>query len=269
MSGIMETMGWIARLGEAAVIRTRRVTTLTAVVWSVLAVAVNPRRWTRPVRNVLARQILFTGIEAVPFMMLAGCMAGIVIVVEVQFWLREVGQSGLLGPMLAAIVIREAAPLIANFIVIGRSGSAIATELGNMQVKGEVRVLDAQGLDPFLYLVVPRVLGMALSVFCLAVVFIIVSLAGGFLCGVLVGANTGIPGLFARSILTAVTPADILNLVAKTLVPGLLTGAICCIEGLGVGAAITEVPQATTRALVRSVAALFIVTALVSVLTYL
>ena len=262
-------MNGLANIGEGALGRARRIVVLVAVVWAVLRTAVARRYWTRPVRDVLARQILFTGIEAVPFMILIATMAGIAIVVQVQFWLTRVGQSSLLGPVLAAIVIREAAPLIANFIVIGRSGSAISTELGNMKVRGEVRALDSMGLDPFNYLVLPRVLGVVVAVFALAVVFIVVSLAGGFFCGLLVGANTGVPEVFVKSVFGAVRPEDVINLLAKTVLPGLLTGTICCCEGLGVGTAVTEVPQATTRALVRSVGALFVVTALVSVLTYL
>jgi len=265
----MGHMVWLAKTGESAIGRTRWVLGLAAVVWTVLRVSARPRYWSRPVRDVLARQILFTGIEAVSFMTLAACAAGIVIVVQAQLWLTKVGQASMLGPMLAVIVIREVAPLIANFIVIGRSGAAISTELGNMKIEGEVRVLDAQGLDPFIYLVVPRVLGMAVSVFCLAVVFIIASLAVGFVCGALMGAKMGSPALFTESVLKAIRPEDVINLLAKTVVTGLVTGAICCIEGLSVGAAITEVPQAATRALVRSVGALFIIAALVSLLTYL
>lgn len=259
----------VGRLGERAISRLRRFCVLAAVIWSVLLMAVRPRFWTRPVRSVLARQILFTGIEATSFMTLASCMVGIAVVVQVQFWLMEAGQSELLGPLLAAIVIREVAPLLANFIVIGRSGSAISTELGNMKVEGEVRILDAQGLDPFVYLVVPRVLGVAASVFCLGVLFVVVSLTVGFLCGFLAGGNTGIPSVFIESMIRAIQPGDVINFLVKTVLSGLLTGAICCVEGLSVGAAITEVPQATTRALVRSVGALLIVSAVVSVFTYL
>jgi phospholipid/cholesterol/gamma-HCH transport system permease protein len=265
----MVRMSWLAKTGESALGRARWVLGIAAAVWAVLRVSALPRYWTRPVRNVLARQVLFTGIEAVTFMTLAACAAGVVIVVQAQLWLSKLGQASMLGPMLAVIVIREVAPLIANFIVIGRSGAAITTELGNMKIEGEVRVLDAQGLDPFIYLVVPRVLGMAVSVFCLAVVFIIASLAMGYLCGILMGAGMGSPALFVESVLKAIRPEDVINLVAKTVLTGLVTGAICCVEGLGVGAAITEVPQAATRALVRSVGALFIVAALVSLLTYL
>jgi phospholipid/cholesterol/gamma-HCH transport system permease protein len=137
-----------------------------------------------------------------------------------------------------------------------------------MRAAGEVHVLDAQGLDPFTYLVLPRVIGMAVSVFCLTVVFIAVALCSGFVSGLLLGAPTGGPDLFVQSVLGAVHPADLFNVLAKTFIPGLLTGAICCTEGLSIRGSITEVPQATTRGLVRSIGALFVTSVIVSVLTY-
>lgn len=242
---------------------------LAAVAFTTLTHTLRPSTWPRTTRDVFARQVLFTAIEAVGFVCLIAVMVGISIVVQVQLWLSKVGQSELLGPLLVAVVIREAAPLLVNFVVIGRSGTAIASELASMRVAGEVRVLDAQGLDPFTYLVVPRVLSVAVAVFCLTIIFIVVSFAAGFLSGVLLGAQTGGPGVFTESVFAAIRPRDIVNLLAKTVLPGLLTGAICCTEGLSVRGSITEVPQATTRGLVRSVAALFVISALVSVLTYL
>jgi phospholipid/cholesterol/gamma-HCH transport system permease protein len=190
------------------------------------------------------------------------------VVVQTQVWLGKVGQSPLIGPVLVMVVVREIAPLLVNFIVIGRSGTAMATELATMKLNGEIRVLDAQGLDPFVYLVLPRVVGAAASVFCLTIVFIAVSFVSGYFSGALLGANMGPPSLFVSEIFKAVRPADVLNVIVKTLLPGATTGAICCAEGLGVGAATTEIPQAATRAVVRSVAAMFVLSALVSLLTY-
>lgn len=217
----------------------------------------------------MARQILFTGYEAVRFITMIALLVGIAVVVQTQVALAKVGQSGLIGPILVMVIIREVGPLLTNFVVIGRSGTAMTTELASMKVNGEVHLLDAQGLDPFLYLVVPRVLGAAISTFCLTVVFIAMSFLSGFLMGLLLGANTGNPELFVRSIFSAITPADVINLLVKSFVPGLLMGSICCSEGLSVGNAITEVPQAATRAVVRSTAALFFSSAIVSLVTYL
>lgn len=262
-------MNFVARMGKWAVGWMTGLSRLLAVAWTVLATAVQPRYWPPPVRNVLARQILFTGYEASRFISLIALLAGVAVVVQTQVALTKVGQSGLLGPILVMVIIREVGPLLTNFVVIGRSGTAMTTELANMKVNGEVDLLDAQGLDPFLYLVLPRALGAAISIFCLTIIFIAVSFTSGFLSGLLLGANTGNPEAFVRSIFGAVTKADVFNLLIKSFVPGLLMGSICCLDGLSVGGAITEVPQAATRAVVRSTAALFITSALVSLVTYL
>jgi len=261
-------MNALGAIGRFVVDKWRSTAYVAALVFSVLLMAVKPRYWPRTVRDVLARQILFTGVEASRFISMIALLAGVSIVVQAQVWLQRVGQIELLGPILVAVVIREVGPLLTNFVVIGRSGSAIATELGNMRVQGEVQLLDAQGLDPFHYLVFPRVLGMMVSIFGLTVVFIVVCFVSGYVSGFLMGANPGPPMFFIDSVLGAVEPRDVLAFLAKTLVPGLLTGAICCAEGMSVRGAVTEVPQATTRSLVRSVGALFIVSALISLVTY-
>jgi len=261
-------MNILGALGKYTIKRWRFLRYLSAVTWSIFTVCFKRRTFRRTVRDVLARQVLFTGFEAVRFISLLAFLIGISVVVQAQVWLPRAGQSHLLGPVLVMVIVRELGPLLVNFVVIGRSGTAIATELGNMNVSGEVRALDALGLDPFTYLVLPRVLGVAISVFCLTVIFIMVSFVSGYLSGIFMGANPGPPYFFFNSVFKAISQLDVLNLLAKTIVPGILTGVICCTEGLSVRTAITEVPQASTRAVVRSVTALFITSVLVSVFTY-
>ncbi len=261
-------MNAVGQIGKLVAGKWNTLTYLLALVFATLVMAVKPRYWPRTVRNVLARQILFTGVEATRFISLIALLVGVSIVVQAQIWLLRVGQFELLGPILVAVVIRELAPLLTCFVVIGRSGTAIAAELGNMRVHGEIRLLDAQGLDPFSYLVLPRVLGMMVSVFGLTVVFVVVCFASGYLSGFLIGASPGLPMVFIDSVLGALEPRDVIAFLTKTIIPGLLTGAICCAEGMSVRGAMTEVPQATTRSLVYSVGALFIVSALISLITY-
>ena len=75
--------------------------------------------------------------------------------------------------------------------------------------------------------------------------------------------------LFADAVSSAVQPRDIFSILAKSILPALFASASCCIGGLGVGGSITEIPQATQRALTRCVAGLFFISAVVSLLTYL
>ncbi len=241
----------------------------TAVIATVLATGVRPRFWPRAVRTTFARQVLAIGVEPIGFVCAVAAFVGISVVVQLTFWLGEAGQSQLLGPLLVAVVARELGPVLINLVVIVRSGSAMTTELGLLKLNGEVTALgDGEGV-PFLRLVLPRVLAVAVSTFCLTIVFILVAFAIGFLFAAWTGKGSSDWLLFADTVSRAVQPKDVLNVVAKSILPALFASASCCIGGLGVGASLSEIPQATQRSLTRSVAGLFVISAVVSLLTYL
>ena len=262
-------MRFLGQIGAGVLGRLERAARTTAVVWAVATQSVRPAIWTAPMRNVLARQVLFTGLEATGFVSMIALIVGTLVVVQAQFWLMRLGQAALIGPILTAVVLRELGPLLTNFVVIARSGTAISTELASMKVHGEVRALDAMGIDPFVYLVIPRVLGVAASTFCLTIIFLAVTFIGGFLCLWVIELGDVDIGLLFDNIIGAIGIRDVFSLLAKSILPGMMTGAICCDEGLAVGAAATEVPIAATRGVMRSVAALFVTSLLISLMAYL
>jgi phospholipid/cholesterol/gamma-HCH transport system permease protein len=144
-------------------------------------------------------------------------------------------------------------------LVIGRSGSMMMVELGTMRTGGQVHFLDAQGIDPFLYLVIPRVLATALGVFCLSIVFLVVALATG-----LVAANTlGLTNLmlldFIEEVLTAMGPREYALVPLKTLAIGFAIGLISCTTGLAVGRAMPEVAALLPRGFVKAVLATLLI----------
>lgn len=240
-----------------------------AVIGTVLYVCVRPRSWGRAVWNLLARQILAVGVEPLGFVCGVAILVGISVVVQLSFWVGKAGQSQLLGPLLVAVVARELGPVLINLVVIVRSGSAMTTELGVLKINEEVRALEVQGSDPFLHLVMPRVLGVAVSTFCLTIIFILVTFASGYVFAAWLGKGSRDVLLFADTVSGAIRPNDVVSLLAKSILPALFASACCCIGGLGVGGSVTEIPRATQRALTRSVAGLFVISAVVSLLTYL
>jgi phospholipid/cholesterol/gamma-HCH transport system permease protein len=240
-----------------------------AVIGTVLYVCVRPRYWARTVRRAFVQQVVAIGVESVGLVCGLAVFVGITVVVQLAFWIAEAGQSQMLGPLLVAVVARELSPVLIGIIVIVRSGSAMATELGIMKIGGRVHVLDAQGISPFIYLVMPRVLAAAVSTFCLTIVFILVAFASGYLFGATVGKGSRDLLLLVDTVSSAVRHKDVLAILSKSILPGLYASASCCIGGLSVSGSLTEVPQATQRALVRSVAGLFVISAVVSFLTYL
>jgi phospholipid/cholesterol/gamma-HCH transport system permease protein len=258
----------ISKLGEIVWVQWDELRHAAAVIGTVLYLCVQPRHWARTMRSLFAQQGLAVGVEPVGFVCGVAVFVGISVVVQLAFWTGKAGQSQLLGPLLVAVVARELGPLLTNIVVIVRS-SAMATDLGVLKIRGEVRVLEAQGNDPFLHLVMPRVLGLALSTFCLTIVFILVAFASGYLFGAWLGTGSRDVWFFINTVLQALHPQDMASILAKSILPALFTSASCCIDGLGVGGSITDIPHATQRALTRSVVGLFVISAVVSLLTYL
>jgi phospholipid/cholesterol/gamma-HCH transport system permease protein len=240
-----------------------------AVIGTVLYIGIQPRYWVRTVRRAFVKQVVAIGVESVGLVCGLAVFVGITVVVQLAFWVAEAGQSQMLGPLLVAVVARELSPVLIGIVVIVRSGSAMATELGIMKMGGRVHVIEAQGVSPFLYLVVPRVLAAAVSTFCLTIVFILVAFASGYLFGATVGKGSRDLLLLADTVSSAIRHKDVLAILSKSILPALFTSTSCCIGGLSVGGSLTEVPQATQRALVRSIVGLFVISAVVSFLTYL
>lgn len=271
VEGVLQTAcpGLIGKLGAEVWAQWDELRHTAAVIGTVFWVCVRPRHWVRTARKAFARQVLNIGVEPLWFVGAVAVFVGISVVVQLTFWVGEAGQSQLLGPLLVTVVARELGPVLINLIVIVRSGSAMTTELGVLKINGEVRALEAQGGDPFLQLVMPRVLGTAVSTFCLTVVFVLVAFASGYLFAAWTGKGNRDLLLFADTVSRAIQPKDIFNILAKSILPALFASASCCIGGLGVGGSVTDIPQATQRALTRSVAGLFVISAVVSLLTYL
>jgi phospholipid/cholesterol/gamma-HCH transport system permease protein len=259
----------VAKLGQIVWDQWDELRHVAAVIGTVLCRSAQPRYWARAPRDLLARQILAIGVEPVWFVCAVAVVVGMSVVVQLALWTGKAGQSQLLGPLLVAVVARELGPLLTNIVVIVRSSAAMATELGVLKINGKVRVAEGQGKDPFLYLVMPRVLGVAVSTLCLTIVFILVALISGYLFGAWLGTGSRDLWFFTNSVLNALRPQDMASILAKSILPALFTSASCCVGGLGVGGSVTDIPQATQRALTRSIVGLFVISALLSLLIYL
>ena len=259
----------IAKLGELVWMQWDELRHAAAVIGTVLHFCVRPRYWARKLWNECARQVLAVGVEPLVFVCAVAAFVGISVVVQLAFWTGLAGQSQLLGPLLVAVVARELGPVLTNIVVIVRSSSAMATELAALKISGEVQSMVDKGGDPFLDLVMPRVLGVTLSTLCLTIAFILVAFASGYLFGAWLGTGSRDVRFFANTVLNALRPQDIAVILAKSILPALFTSTSCCIGGLGVGGSVKDIPHATQRALTRSIVGLFVISAVVSLLSYL
>ena len=122
------------------------------------------------------RQVYFTGAKALPVTLFVAIVVGLGMVSQALLWLRIAGQTEYIGPFLSMVLVREVAPLLVNLVVLGRSGMAIASEVGTLRASGQIRVLEAQGLDSLQLIVLPRAAAMALCVLCLCMIFIVTAI---------------------------------------------------------------------------------------------
>ncbi len=210
-------------------------------------------------RRVLLNQLRFTAVDAVGLIVL---LSGILSFLVISMAVRELGRVGatdLIGKLMVVTIVRELGPMLTALAVVGRSGTAITAELATNTVMGEVRALEGMGIDPFHYLVLPRVTGSIVSVTVLIVLFDVVALLGGFLA-VSVEGMSGVR--YLGIVLATLTTQDLVITVLKGLVFGSIVGLLPCFHGLDVRRGPTEIPQAVIRSTVGSIVLVFITSAL-------
>ncbi|MEW6248710.1 MAG: ABC transporter permease [Nitrospirota bacterium] len=217
--------------------------------------------------RVITRQILFTGVDALPVTSAIALMLGIIVITQAGTQLPKLGAGGLVGSIIVIVVIRELGPLVTALIIAGRSGTAIATELGNMSVNREVTALKLMGIPLQRFIVMPRMVGVVVAMFCLTVYFDLVAVLGGFL---IANMQLTIPfEAFIEGITRALSLADVAFTALKPLAFGAAVAAICCHHGLSVRASLTEVPQQTTKAMINSVTVCLVLDLLITIPAYL
>lgn len=214
------------------------------------------RAWFRaPVRRALARQLYFSGLESLALVVLIGIAVGAIIVSQLHFGIGQSGSETL--RLMATLLLSELSPLLTALILIARSSSAMASELAAMRVNNETWMLQQFGVAPAHYLMLPRVTGMLLASFLLAIYLSLSSL----LVGALLVSGANAVGELAR-LGDVLMLSTVLEGLAKTALFGLVIALVACRTGLRAGGAMTEIPRAASRAVVSSLLAVFIIDAL-------
>ncbi|MBI4669381.1 MAG: ABC transporter permease [Elusimicrobia bacterium] len=218
------------------------------------------------VGKIALNQMYFTGLQATPLIIVIACLIGGVAVMQSVNLLAGIADD-LIGSVVVAVIVREMGPLVTAVVLVGRSGTAIATELGAMSLHGELDALKAYRIDSLCFVILPRVLGVCLSCFALAVLFDLAGILGGFAAGFLLKDISFF--LLIGKVTQALTNADFAFTALKAVVFGLSIALIACHYGLLVRVSPTELPRAVTKTVVNSLAAIFIWDSLLAAMFYL
>lgn len=217
--------------------------------------------------EITLRQIFFTGVQALKVTAFVSLALGTLVIVEAGSQMDLLGGLKFICRILVLIVIRELGSLFTAFIVIGRSGTAIATELGNMIVAHEMEALRAMGINPIYFLVTPRIIGVTIAVICLTIFFDFIALFGGFLIAMLI-----LPidfTTFLKELMSSLTGIDLSVGFLKSLAFGMLISLTCTYHGLNVRFSPIEVPQVATKGVVSAILSCIIFNVAITILFYL
>ena len=196
-------------------------------------------------------QAMEVGVRAIPILSLISFFIGLILALQSAYELAKLGAMSVVPRAVALSMTRELGPLITAIVVIGRSGSAFAAEIGTMKVTEEIDALETMAIDPIHFLVTPKFLAMILMLPCLTIWANAMGICGGALFGVAQADFTwtryiqvSIDSLFLRDVMTG---------LVKSVMFGMTITAVGCYEGLSTGAGAEQVGRSTTRAVVVSI----------------
>jgi len=201
-------------------------------------------------RGQFVREAFAMGNEGVPIIAVVSLLVGLVTAFQAADQLRQFGASIFIANLVGLGILREMGPLVTAILVAGRSGSAMAAELGTMAVEEEIDALRVMGIDPVPYLVVPKALATLIAVPALTILADFFGVLGGFAIAVL---YLGLaPDAFTAQFVAGIGPGDLLTGIAKSSLFAIVIVTVGCHFGLRLRGGAEDVGRAATNAVVTS-----------------
>lgn len=177
----------------------------------------------------IIRQVHFIGAKSTFVILFTGAFTGMVLGLQGYYTLRKFGSEGFLGSAVALSLIRELGPVLTALMVIGRAGSAICAEVGIMRNSEQIDALECMAIDPYRYLIAPKLLAGIIALPLLTSIFDVIGIIGGYIVGVgLFGVS---PGAYFQGMYASVVWDDVEMGLVKSLVFGLLLVWIAAAKG--------------------------------------
>src|SRR5580698_5169863 len=196
-------------------------------------------------------QAMDVGVRALPILSLITFFIGLILALQAAYELRRFGAMSYVATAVAISMSRELGPLITAIVVIGRSGSAFAAEIGTMKVSEEIDALETMAIAPVQFLVTPKFLAMIVMLPCLTIWANFMGIMGGAVFGVSAADFT--LGRYIQTSVESLYLRDITTGLIKSLMFGITIAAVGCYEGLATSGGAEQVGRSTTRAVVISI----------------
>lgn len=184
----------------------------------------HPKQWSKVVQ-----QVYYIGARSITIIMLVSLFTGMVLGLQSYHALVKFGAQGALGTLVSLSLIRELGPVLTAIMITARAGSAITAEIGVQRISEQIDALQTMRINPFRYLITPRITASIISFPLLTAVFDIIGMIGGYLTGVvLLGVNAGV---YTHSIHSNVELKDVTDGFIKAIVFAVIVATVCCYQG--------------------------------------
>ena len=191
------------------------------------------------------------GVDALPIVGLISFLLGLIMAFMSSVQLQQFGANIYVASLVSLSMTRELGPIMTAIIVAGRSGSSFAAEIGSMKISEEIDALSTMGIDPHIFLVLPRMIASFLVVPLLTLFSDVFAILGGLLVGI------GMLDLTVNGYITqTINTLDLFDVFwgfFKASIFALLISWTGCLRGFQVSGGAAGVGRATTSAVVTSI----------------
>ena len=216
-------------------------------------------------RRDLMLAIQECGAQALPIVTLISFLIGLILAFVGAVQLRQFGAEIYVADLVGIAMVREFAAVMTGIIMAGRTGAAFAAELGTMTVNEEIDAFKTLGFSPMEFLVLPRMLALALMMPLLSLYANMVGILGGLVVGV--GMLDLSPTLYWNQTLRAIDLGDLMVGLSKSILFGILVALAGCLRGIQCGRSSAAVGIAVTSAVVTGIVAIIVSDAVLAVIT--
>ena len=200
-------------------------------------------------------QMAFIGVASLPIVLLTSFFSGAVLCFYLARFLSEFDVKSFVGATVSLSAVKEIIPILTGTTVAARCGSAMAAQIGSMEVTEQIDALRMLSVHPVKYLVTPRIIASMLMLPALCLLGIYACLGGAYI----VASHVGIPaGVYLSSIQRYLTPKDLARGIAKTPIFGLIIALVSCQQGLRTTDGAVGVGKSTTNAVVIAIVLIYI-----------
>ncbi len=212
------------------------------------------------IKQSMISQVIFSGIDALfPTFFILSLLIGVSVTTQLILFLQSFSSENEVISLLTQLVALQLSPVLTAIVLIARSGSAISVDMGNMSINHEIKGLELLGIDPYIYLAYPRLIGLAISQIALSVYFSISTMLFGiFFSGVLDSPSNF---KYFYILIDSFNATQLILFLINNAICGITIAAYACFVGLNVKKSVTEVPQATQEAIVKSLLAILFINA--------